>query len=216
MNTTTTSGLQIAQARKKKGWSQQKLAARIGIHQQTLNKIEKGKIKFSRHTLSLQQALGIVDGATGMSGTTVLIGNDTTTEDWAPLNCFYCAICEEPVEYGQMVLPLETKTKIPRPHRLVAFEDAYAVVVAVPVMSPAYEVGDIVYVNPTLPTEPNKDVLLRKELDGQGAMVIIAQLVQDTPAGWKVLQHSGTRKREFTVSKSQYPKCHRIIGKLNR
>lgn len=218
----TTSGLQIKEARKKKRWSQQELAQRVGIHQQTLNKIERGRIKFSRHLLPIQRELGIVEeGMVGANGAGFLVGDAAQiADDWKEIKVFYSQFCAEPVEHNAMVLPAATK-KIARASLLqdAFFErDAYAVVVGVPVMSPAYEVGDVIYVNPTLPAEPNKDVLLRKELggDSEGAMVIIAQLVQDTPAGWRVLQHNGLKKREFTVAKNQYPKCHRIISKINR
>jgi transcriptional regulator with XRE-family HTH domain len=47
--------------RRKLGWSQEKLAERIGAHAQTIDKIERGQIKFSRYSTAIAEALGAHD-----------------------------------------------------------------------------------------------------------------------------------------------------------
>jgi len=216
----TASGAQIKQKRNQLGWSQQRLATAVGSHPQTIDKIERGAIKFSRYLLPIQQALGIIAAAEGVSGGPVVTRDFqsaeliATQDRTAALPCFF-GNADESEEYA-MVLRAEPTTLIPRPIRLHDFEEAYAVVVAITAMEPAYEVGDTLYVNPYLPPEPGKDVLLRRELDGGGAMVIVGRLVEITRDGWRVRQHGRLQKKDFSVSKKEYPKCHRIIGTINR
>jgi len=209
----TTSGIEIKEARQRLGWSQAQLAKKVNSHSHTISKIETGVIKFSRLMLPIREALGIVEKTPNGSDHAAAPHELLVQVKHAYLRCYY-AIAHE-LEDTMVLRPEPTRT-IPRPERLRNFEDAYSIMVAIAAMSPAYEVGDILYIDPYLPAEPGKDVLLRKSLNGSGAMVILARLIEVTRDGWLVRQHGNTRKKDFSVKKVDYPECHRIVGKINR
>jgi|SRR5262245_20148709 len=52
-------GQRIRQRRKQLGFSGQQLAKMVGCHLQTIDKIERGEIKFSRYLAPIYTALGI-------------------------------------------------------------------------------------------------------------------------------------------------------------
>jgi len=195
----TTYGEQVKAKRKELGWSQSKLAQRVGSHAQTIDKIERGTIKFSRYLPRISVALGLaeVNGDAGPADATVaLIGRND-------LPLFFSA-----VEDGVMTIN-PASLSISRPQPLAGVTDAYAVVVSSGEMEPAFEVGDRVLINPLLPPEEGKDVMLRN--DNRALIARLDKVSKDT---WTVHQHSNGKR--FKVSRKQFPDCHRVVGKFSR
>jgi len=209
----------IKQSRHKHKLSQKQLGDLVGCHAQTIDKIERGQITFSRFLRPIETRLGLLSvDSTG--GTTKLRQSPS--------------LADKP--YGRVDLPLfrsEAKSlrasdmfviaspvkMVPRPSRLNEVEDAYGLTVGCDCMAPAFEIGDQAFVDPTLPPQPGKDVLLRASLTDDGAAVI-GRLETYSDKDWEIVQwNSGSKPataKKLTLPRTQFPFCHRVVGKWSR
>lgn len=111
---------------------------------------------------------------------------------------------------GAMVVSIEPVEHIERP-TVLGEADGYAVLVVGESMEPAYEPGDKAIVHPRLPIVRNKDIILvRGEEHGQFE-AMIKRLVRQTDTHWIVRQHNPPR--EFELSKAEWPKALRVVGR---
>jgi transcriptional regulator with XRE-family HTH domain len=110
---------------------------------------------------------------------------------------------------GVMSLSIDAAEYMQRPGKLATVQRAYAVrIVSGFHMEPKYVPGDVVFVNPFMATVPSKSICLRKQQDG--GEILIGQLVAETATDWTLQQLNPARAQ--TVSKSDWPIAHRIIG----
>jgi DNA-binding XRE family transcriptional regulator len=215
---------------------QGELATMIGAHPQTLNKIERGEIDFSRFFPKIETALQMEQGALVLAGSgqhappmkphhPVRATQSALDAPTARFNTLFSENADVPlyasnltVGEGVMSITAEPVGRAPSPAMFAAVRGAYAVLVSTPTMIPAYEPGDTILVHPHLPAEDHKDVLLRCDLNGApGADSILARLVSHTRTHWMVREHAATPKaKPRSVARKAYPHCHRVVGSFNR
>lgn len=108
-----------------------------------------------------------------------------------------------------MTLSADAAEYMQRPGKLATVQRAYAVrVVSGFCMEPKYVPGDVIFVNPFMATLPSKNIVLRKQQEG--GEILVGQLVAESETEWTLQQLNPARAQ--TVSKSQWPIAHRIIG----
>lgn len=77
-------------------------------------------------------------------------------------------------------------------------------------MEPAFEQGDLAFVNPNLPPRPGNDVLVFRDWEGEQAAVL-KRLVRSTADKWVCRQFNPPKQLEF--KRSEWPQCHVIVFK---
>jgi phage repressor protein C with HTH and peptisase S24 domain len=114
--------------------------------------------------------------------------------------------------YGQdgvMIVEIEPAEYMQRPGKLATVQRSYGVrVVAGYCMEPRFVPGDLIFINPVMAILPTKSILLRRQ--EQGGEVLLGYLVAQTATEWTIQQLNPART--FSVSKSEWPIAHRIIG----
>lgn len=94
-----------------------------------------------------------------------------------------------------------------RPPQLEGVEEAYAFQVVGDSQSPAYNDGDIAWVNPHAPMKPGNTVIIQRRDDS----VLVKTLVRRTQDSVLVRQHNPPA--EFEVPKADIRSMHRVLGK---
>lgn len=112
---------------------------------------------------------------------------------------------------GHMAVSTDPIELVPRPWYMREVRDGYAVLVVGESMSPAFEPGQMAIVNPRLPPMRGTDVILVSGEDDGEFTASIKRLVSWTAAEWKVQQFNP--KREFAMSRKEWPKALRVVGK---
>lgn len=201
----------IRQARERRGWSQALLAEKVGTTQQTIDKIERGIVTFSRFLTKIQEQLeidGIRSDNTPHKSPDVPLVGERDLPVFASVEGGGGAIIvsSEPVDF------------VRRPAPLAQVKDGYAILVVGESMVPAFEPGDTVLVHPHLPPIRDCDVALYGRDKAGNDVVTIKRLVRFTSTDWHLRQHNAPegQKPEFSLSRKQWPKCHRIVGKFSR
>jgi len=213
----TDQGQTIRRRRKELRLSQQALGAAVGAHPQTIDKIERGQIKFSRYLFPIADRLGILHELTlgGHHPALPTVPADASATEPPPLVGPRDVPVFGSIESGRdMHLSGAPISYTLRPLPLATVKEAYAVLVSTEAMHPVYEVGDTILLHPHLPPEAGKDVLLRlKHNDGE--LAAIGRLERITDSNWIVRQWN-RGNRTVSYDRGRWPRCHRIIGKYNR
>lgn len=114
-----------------------------------------------------------------------------------------------------MVVSTDPIDHVPRPWYMRNVQDGYAVLIVGDSMSPAFEPGDIAVVNPRLPPMRGKDmVFVSGERTGEFTATV-KRLLRWTDKDWYVCQFNPQKgqKHEYKLSRAQWPKALRIVGK---
>lgn len=209
-------GADIRARREALGWSQEQLGERVGTKQQTIQRIETGETKFSRYLTAIDEALSEAEKRINKEFTRLptatqlpleTLASETPAVPRGQLKIFAAAqggggiviVSTDPVEYR------------PLPHYLANALDAYGVFVVGESMAPRYEPGEVAEVAPHKPLRRDTDVILYGP-DRQGdRRAMIKRLVGWTETEWHLRQFNPPR--DFTVSKSDWPIAHAIIGR---
>jgi len=199
----------IKQRRKQLGLSQRQLAEIVGSHAQTVDKIERGHITFSRYLDQIEQHLGIKpkpaearDAEQGIDKIPIY-GTSAATMRAAMM-------LQDQTEAAHAVLP---------PACLRGKRSAYGGLVSSNAMAPVFQTGDSFFCDPHLAPAPGKFVLLRQKPPWQRGEVMLCQLLGFDEWWWRVvLFNSGgkdkrPREQRMTLSRADYPICHRIVAK---
>lgn len=110
--------------------------------------------------------------------------------------------------------PLE---RIDMPSPLSGRTGAYGLFVSGSGMAPAFRYGDIALVDPLLPpTELTEVVLIRAERHEGEEVKMICTLVGFDDESWTVVTSPAAPTHQTTLSRTEWPKCHRIVGKFAR
>ncbi|GBU17251.1 MULTISPECIES: XRE family transcriptional regulator [Methylobacterium] len=193
------------------GISQAELARRVGISQPAIVEIEKGRVQSTRYVNEIARALDLqpyeIDPKFGRSAPGLPITVDSPTE--VPL--FNLLIRE-----GQAELSAMPFSHIARPTALHQVWGAYAVMLGDETMSPEFEPGDTLHVNPHLPTLPGYSYLFREAEDSLGAMV--RRLVSMDDSNWVVRawRKMVDGEKDARIKRTGWPMAHRIVGKTSR
>jgi transcriptional regulator with XRE-family HTH domain len=108
--------------------------------------------------------------------------------------------------------------RVKRPPPLANVRGAYGLLIKDPAMEPEFWPGDIALVHPHLPPLPQSACVFKTETPPGGERSQIKHLVSFDNATWRVRQWNppqGT-KGEFTLSRKEWPVCHRVVGKYSR
>lgn len=206
----TPMGDRIRAARESARMTQEGLAKEVGTFQQTIEKIESGKVQHSRYLNAILERLGLevsptVENPTEgrrQAQTAPLVGErDLPVFGTAEGGRGAMVVSDDPVEHVRRPAPLEN------------VRDGYAVRVIGDSMEPKFEPGDLILVHPHLPPAPNVDVVLFSAREGDGH-VIIKRLVKFTETEWVLRQHNPLK--DFRLKRKDWPKCHRIVGSYSR
>ncbi|GGC60406.1 LexA family transcriptional regulator [Chelatococcus reniformis] len=112
---------------------------------------------------------------------------------------------------GEMVVSTDPIDHVPRPWYMGDVRDGFAVLVTGESMSPVYEPGDMVIINPRLPPLTNKKHIFVAETVLGEFKATVKQLVKATPVDWLVKQYNP--QSEFALARRVWSKALRIVGK---
>ena len=207
----------LVAARNAKGWSQADLAARAKISQQAVGKLEAGTAKTSKFLVRIAAALEVspADLDDDFRDVTAqqISGFRPPPEILGPRDLpVFSAVEGGP---GEMVVHTDPIEWVQRPWFLREVKEGYAVVVTGESMVPVYEPGDIVIINPRLPAVPNKNAIFVGGEEHGEFVATVKRLTRSTTKEWHVRQHNPPEgaKADFALSKSDWPKALRIVGK---
>lgn len=220
----------IRQQREALGLSQAKLADMAGTSQQTLDRIERGAVKFSRTVPALLTALNIDHRHTAHIHESFVAPKlrasdisrlsfgekNENSPDIMPIYDSHSA------EFGYYLGEVIQWTK--RPDSLVNVINAYGILVIDDEMAPAFRRGDIALVHPFKPPQKGSDVLIHGtiQVDREPRQVCILRYLADfNLRDWTAVQwhhddpDDPERVRESVLSRDLWPVCHVVVARLS-
>lgn len=116
---------------------------------------------------------------------------------------------------GEMVVSTDAIDIVRRPWFLERIGDAYAVRVTGESMSPVYEPGDLVLVNPRLPPERHKDAIFVTDRLGGDFKAALKRYVRSTSTHWHAQQFSPPegQSKDVTFAKKEWREALRVVGR---
>lgn len=216
----------IIDGRKAKGLSQAGLARLIGVSQATIAKIESKKARGSEHLAKIVDALGLSISDFPDSAFEVKRGGRPNKDEDQPLPGFardpaYWAhaaglIGDVPLfaaaegGEGKLYVDRDPIGTVARPPLLQGVKDGYAMFLSGESMSPEFEPGDILLINPRLPAIPGSPCVFYSIHEDE-VRVRAKRLIGSSTDSWRVIQHNP--KQTFDLPKSEWAICHRIVSK---
>lgn len=203
----------LVRLRTAKGWSQDELARKIGVRQNTIAAIETGETKRTKYLADLARALGAtVDELEPPAGG--LVTPMQPPAMYGPRDFPVYASAEGGP--GEVIRSTEPIDWVPRPAPAQTPE-AYCMLISGESMSPEYRPGDSAIVNPKLPIIGGEVYVFYRELHGE-ARATIKQLRRQTADSWLVAQHNPPtgQKADFTLPRREWQWAHRVVGKYSR
>lgn len=147
---------------------------------------------------TLAMLSGVEGGASEVTVVTTELGYDGTTDlpvfAAVDMGGGLFTVSEAPVRFSE------------RPPSLRRIKSAYAVFCVHDAMSPAYERGDLLIIDPTEPVAPGHNVLFT---DRQGNKCI-RRLVEILPESWRVKQFNPARTYSLPIK--DWPSAQKVFG----
>jgi transcriptional regulator with XRE-family HTH domain len=212
------SGEIIRRAREGRGWTQQDLAEKVGTKQQTIEKIELGKTKHSRFLVKIALELGLEPGTlipdlVTKSGPPALIPEADIRSNQRDFPVHAAAQGGR----GELIVSADPVSWVLRPTPLVGVSRAYGIIVVGESMVPEFWPGDTALINPHLPPTRHETFVFYSEDHGD-VRATIKHLIKWTDTVWHLKQWNPEHgeKHDFTLSRAEWPKCHRVVGKYSK
>jgi transcriptional regulator with XRE-family HTH domain len=208
----------VKRARALKGISQPELARRVGTTQQTIDKIEQGKVQRSSFLAAIALELDVpLDRV-------LRVRPKSNAVRELPAHTLISADRDLPVyaaaaqgDNGVQVLSSDPVEYVPRPAPLGRVRDAYGVIVADDLMAPEVESGDIALVNPHMPARAGDTCVFRSAGQDGAQRSCIKRVRKLTDKDWHVTEWSGEHgRRDFTLKRADWPVAHVTIGYFKR
>lgn len=112
---------------------------------------------------------------------------------------------------GEIVVSTDPIDIVERPSYMRNVKDGYGVLVVGESMVPSFRPGQIAIVNPRLPPQQGRDIILiGNEEDGE-FVATIKFLIRSEPHRWYV--HQDNPARDFYLDKKKWPRGLRVVGK---
>ncbi|MFC5504877.1 helix-turn-helix domain-containing protein [Bosea massiliensis] len=217
-------GTWLRETRLSRELTQEQLADLSGVSQQTIAKIERGKIRFSKQFPKLLAVLG-VSGTDFSTDIDRLFVQQATMREVAEAKR---VLAEHPdPDQKMMVFGLQMGPdgqfwdfkqdvgSFDKIQQLIAGPKVAAMYVAEETMSPAIEPGDVVVVNSRLPALPGTDCAFIGDNDeGEPWLVAFRRLIKADENAWTVEQFSP--RRTYELRRSQYQSARRIVAIYRR
>lgn len=204
-------GDRIREKRQARGLSQTALAEKVGTHQQTIEKIEKGIVKHSRylHLITAELDLPFPNAkahsvASGEETPALpLVGErDLPVYGAAEGGGGALIVTNDPVDY------------VRRPAPLAQVKDGYALIIVGESMVPELKPGETALVHPHLPPVVGEPCVFYAD-DGHGEQrVTVKSYIRSTSTHWHVEQWNPPKK--FTLERKEWQRCERVVGKYSR
>lgn len=211
-------GRMVRTARVGRGWSQPELAKRVGTRQQTIEKIELGKIKHSSFLPAIAQELDIAIGKVVRNSRPLAAPLETVPGAQLVGERDLKVYAAVQGGSGTLVLSNEPVEYVARPEPLARVRDGYGVIVIEDSMAPEFRSGDIALVNPHLPPRVG-DTCIFRHLEPDGTQTAcIKYLRRTTEANWQVSEWSSEAggQRDFNLKRSEWQICHVTVGNYKR
>ena len=146
-------GALIKKRREEKGITQQQLAKDVETSQQTIDRIEKGFIKYSKHFYTIMSILGITPDEIGhqLPKSLVSVTDFGLVHDTNDLPLLATA---GRINNSTYILGRKPVAYIPRPANLHGLSNAYGIVMPDNSMFPRYDAGGILLIDDTRPITP--------------------------------------------------------------
>jgi transcriptional regulator with XRE-family HTH domain len=207
----------IKRARALKGISQPELARRVGTSQQTIDKIENGKVQRSSYMAAIALELGVpldrVMRVRQKSGGVAAIAGHALVSGDRDLPVYAAT----PGDSGVQVLSSDPVEYVLRPEPLARVRDGYGVIVADDSMSPEARSGDVALVNPHVPPRVGDTCVFRSTGQDGAQRSCIKHLRKVTDKDWYVTEWSSENgRRDFTLKRADWPIAHVTIGFFKR
>jgi len=118
---------------------------------------------------------------------------------------------------GHQIVTFEAIDYVKRPSLLERVKDAYGLYIEGESMIPAFEPGDMALVHPHLPPARDKNVVLYHvpPFTNAEAEAMVKRLLRFDDRDWHLRQFNPPEgeDRDFSVTRSDWLYCHRIVGK---
>ena len=221
---------QIAEARRAKGLGQKALGQLVGVSQATIAKIENHQVQSTAHLEKLCEVLDL-DVASmpedafdsprpaNRSAAPKIIAVPEFARDPAYWAAAAGLVGDVPLYAsaeggeGSLIIEREAIGTVRRPPALQNVKDGYALYLTGESMSPEFEPGDTLFVNPRLPVLVNTScAFFSSKADEPRAMV--KRFIGSTDVEWRVRQFNPAT--EFTLDRAEWSTRHRIVSKLFR
>jgi transcriptional regulator with XRE-family HTH domain len=208
----------VKRARAIKGISQPELARRVGTSQQTIDKIETGKVQRSSFLAAIALELGVpLDRVLRVPPKSNAVGE-------MPAHKLISADRDLPVyatvtqgDNGLQVLSSDPVEYVARPAPLARVRDAYGVIVADDSMAPEVESGDIALINPHMPARAGDTCVFRSAGQDGAQRSCIKRVRKLMDKDWHVTEWSGEHgRRDFMLKRADWPVAHVTIGYFKR
>jgi hypothetical protein len=115
---------------------------------------------------------------------------------------------------GHIIVHFEEIQRVSPPPEISTVRGGYGILVVGESMVPAFEAGDVAWINPHLPPQADTFVVLYHTPPHGSAEAIIKRLVSFTPERWRIRQYN--EPKEWNVPFAEWPHCHRVVGKKMR
>lgn len=208
----------VRAARVQRGWSQPELAKRVGTKQQTIEKIELGKIKHSSFLPAIAQELNIAIGTVVRNSRPLATALETVPGSQLIGERDLKVYAAVQGGSGTLVLSNEPVEYVARPEPLARVKDGYGVIVIEDSMAPEFRSGDIALVNPHLPPRAGDTCVFRHQAVDGTQTACIKYLRRATETNWQVSEWSSEAggQRDFNLKRSEWQICHVTVGNYKR
>lgn len=207
-------GERVKQARLKRGLTLEQLAERVGVKYQSVQGLEDGKSRQTKHLLAYARALSVpAEWLERNEG-------DMEPESIAPQTDYANQLGKYPalpmVAPGDKI-PVrkspggEIVGHVSRPPFLTDVPNAYAAYVHDTTMAPRYLAGETIYLNPGKPVTADSYVFLQpKAKNGEQPPALIRHLVKITPTKYVLEQFNPSKTADVLIE--DVAAIHRIIA----
>lgn len=212
-------GQRIKQRREELRLSQTAVGKKAGgLAYQTIQDLENGASKGTKHLLAIAQALGVSpqwlekgegpkDGPALPTASAPIHHSQQGTQD--RIKVLGMAECGPD---GWSLWNGEVVDTVPRPPNLVGAANAYAVFITGSSMEPRYLPGEVVHIHPGKPITLGAFVLVQihPPHEGDSPRAVIKRLIKRTGNKWVLEQYNPPKT--FTLTSDEILSAHRVVG----